>query len=170
MWKMQTVTTRRIFRFDGRTWRRASGYHAQKTGGEGMRCRSDVYRKNGKWSRAARLLYVPRRQQSEGKLSTLQESRATGYLNDLPEINYDFNAPIRQYGTISDSYREIKLLALFLNDFGEDMASLRSEIPTIRILPGDMHTVRTACRHDADHGYVFLTITREDGRWMIIHR
>ena len=50
----------------------------------------------------------------KGKLSTLQESRATGYLNDLPEINYDFNAPIRQYGTISDSYREIKLLALFL--------------------------------------------------------
>ena len=92
----------------------------------------------------------------KGKLSTLQESRATGYLNDLPEINYDFNAPIRQYGTISDSYREIKLLALFLNDFGEDMASLRSEIPTIRILPGDMHTVRTACRHDADHGYVFF--------------
>ena len=43
-----------------------------------------------------------------------------------------------------------------MNDFGEDMASLRSEIPTIRILPGDMHTVRTACRHDADHGYVFF--------------
>ncbi len=41
----------------------------------------------------------------EGKLSTLQESRDTGYLNNLPEINYDFNAPIRQYGTISDNYR-----------------------------------------------------------------
>ena len=44
----------------------------------------------------------------EGKTVRLQESRATGYLNDLPEINYDFNAPIRRYGTISDSYREIK--------------------------------------------------------------
>ena len=57
----------------------------------------------------------------DSKLSTLQESRATGYLNDLPEINYDFNAPIRQYGTISDNYREIRLLA-FLQDFGADLA------------------------------------------------
>ena len=36
----------------------------------------------------------------KGKLSTLQESRETGYLNDLPEVNYDFNAPVRQYGAI----------------------------------------------------------------------
>ena len=49
-----------------------------------------------------------------GVLSTLQESRAAGDLNDLPEINYDFNAPIRQFGTISDTYRELRLLALFL--------------------------------------------------------
>lgn len=55
-----------------------------------------------------------------------------------------------------DNYREIKLLALFLNDFGEDMASLRSEIPATEVLPGDMHAIRTACRHDADHGYVFF--------------
>ena len=54
--------------------------------------------------------------------------------------------------------------------FGGIWPHFGPEIPTIRILPGDMHTVRTACRHDADHGYVFLTITREDGRWMIIHR
>lgn len=93
---------------------------------------------------------------SKGKLSTLQESRATGYLNDLPEINYDFNAPIRQYGTIADSYKEIKLLAYFLQDFGEDMAVLKAEIPAKRIVPGDMHTLRITCRHDATHGYVFF--------------
>jgi len=62
-----------------------------------------------------RILIVGISDHPKGKLSTLQESRATGYLNDLPEINYDFNAPIRQYGTISDSYREIKLLEQFLN-------------------------------------------------------
>lgn len=92
----------------------------------------------------------------QGKLSTLQESKATGYLNDLPEINYDFNAPIRQYGTISDSYKEIKLLAYFLKDFGEDMAVLKSEIPDTRIVPGDMETLRTACKNDGEHGYVFF--------------
>lgn len=91
----------------------------------------------------------------EGKLSTLQESRETGYLNDLPEINYDFNAPIRQYGTISDNLKEIKLLAYFLQDFGEDLAVLQSQIDPEGVKPEDFHTLRTACRHDGEHGYLF---------------
>ncbi|MCM1303372.1 MAG: beta-galactosidase [Lachnospiraceae bacterium] len=91
-----------------------------------------------------------------GKLSTMQESRDTGSPNDLPEINYDFNAPIRQYGTISDTYREVKLLASFLRDFGEDMAPLKAEIFPDDVKPEDMHTLRTSCRHDDTHGYVFF--------------
>lgn len=92
----------------------------------------------------------------QGKLSTMQESRDTGYLNDLPEINYDFNAPIRQYGAISDNYREIRLLAFFLQDFGEDLAPLKAEIFPENVKPEDMHTLRTSCRHDDTHGYVFF--------------
>lgn len=92
----------------------------------------------------------------KGRLSTLQESKATGYANDLPEINYDFHAPIGQYGTISDSYREIKLLALFLKDFGEDLAKLPSVIEPEGVKPWDLHTLRRACRHDGGHGYVFF--------------
>lgn len=92
----------------------------------------------------------------DGKLTTLQESKETGYANDLPEINYDFNAPIRQYGTISDSLKEIKLLAYFLRDFGEDMAVLPAEIPDERIKPEDLQTLRVSCRHDETHGYVFF--------------
>lgn len=92
----------------------------------------------------------------DGKLTTLQESKETGYANDLPEINYDFNAPIRQYGTISDSLKEIKLLAYFLRDFGEDMAALPAEIQDERIKPEDLQTLRVSCRHDETHGYVFF--------------
>lgn len=92
----------------------------------------------------------------KGKLSTLQESRATGYANDLPEINYDFNAPIRQYGTISDTYKEIKLLAAFLADFGEDLAPMPAEINPENVKPEDMCTLRKSCRHDGTHGYVFF--------------
>ncbi len=91
----------------------------------------------------------------KGKLSTLQESRATGYANDLPEINYDFNAPIGQYGTISNTYKEIKLLAAFLQDFGADLAALPAEIAPDNVKPEDMHTIRKSCRHDSTHGYVF---------------
>lgn len=92
----------------------------------------------------------------KGKLSTLQESRATGYANDLPEINYDFNAPIRQYGAISDTYKEIKLLATFLADFGEDLAPMPAEIDPENVKPEDMSTLRKSCRHDDTHGYVFF--------------
>lgn len=105
----------------------------------------------------------------KGKLSTLQESRDTGYANDLPEINYDFNAPIRQYGTISDTYREIKLLASFLKDFGEDLAPLAAEIDPGNVKPEDMHTLRKSCRHDGDHGYVFFN-NYQRHRTMDCHR
>lgn len=94
----------------------------------------------------------------EGKLTTLQECRTTKIINynDLPEINYDFNAPVRQYGTISDTYKEIKLLAVFLQDFGEDLAALPAEIDPENVKPEDMRTLRKSCRHDGTHGYVFF--------------
>lgn len=92
----------------------------------------------------------------EGKLSTLQESTATGYANDLPEINYDFNAPIKQYGTISDTYHEIRRIAYFLKEFGSDLAPLKAQITPEVVKPEDMKTLRVSCRHDDNHGYVFF--------------
>jgi len=37
----------------------------------------------------------------QGKLSTLQESQATGYPNDLPVICYDFQAPLGEFSLTS---------------------------------------------------------------------
>ncbi|MFV0337700.1 MAG: hypothetical protein ACK5LK_05595 [Chthoniobacterales bacterium] len=59
-----------------------------------------------------------------GKLSTLQESKATNYPNDLPLINYDFQAPLRQYGQRGPAYDALRVLHLFLHDFGSDLAPL----------------------------------------------
>ena len=92
----------------------------------------------------------------KGRRSTLQESRATGYPNDLPEINYDFNAPIRQYGTISDAYREVRLLALFLQEFGGELAAMETDICPDQVMPDDFHTLRLSCRHGGGGGYVFF--------------
>lgn len=91
----------------------------------------------------------------EGKLSTLQESSNSEFSNNLPEINYDFRAPIRQFGTISDAYREIKLLAYFLQDFGDDIAGLEAEILPEMVKPEDVHTLRLSYRHDSKHGFLF---------------
>lgn len=92
----------------------------------------------------------------KGRRSTLQESKATGYLNDLPEINYDFFAPVRQYGQISDTYREIHLLAAFLQDFGEDLASLPARFPQPQQDPENTEKLRWSVRSDGTHGYVFF--------------
>lgn len=92
----------------------------------------------------------------KGKLSTLQESKETGYPNDLSVISYDFRGPIRQFGQISDTYKEIKLLALFAKDFGEDLTTLPAEIVPEGVDPEDLETLRLAWRHDDSHGYVFF--------------
>ena len=52
--------------------------------------------------------------------------------------------------------REIKLLALFLQDFGEDIAALPAEIDPENVKPEDTTTLRRSCRHDGSHGYVFF--------------
>ena len=48
----------------------------------------------------------------KGRLTTLQESTATGYPNDLPEISYDFQAPLGEFGQVRESYRKIRVLHL----------------------------------------------------------
>lgn len=95
----------------------------------------------------------------EGKRTTLQESRETGYPNDLPVKNYDFNAPIREYGQLSDSYRRIRRLSLFLHDFGSDLAQMpyipQPENPG---KPEDRSALRTAVRCNPKTGAGFLFV------------
>lgn len=93
----------------------------------------------------------------EGKLSTLQESKATGYSNDLPELSYDFQAPIREYGQISDTYRYLKVLHMFLKDFEHDIANTVAYIPKWSAQePTDTESLRISVRHNESFGFVFI--------------
>ena len=65
----------------------------------------------------------------KGKLTTLQESHATGYPNDLPQISYDFQAPLGEYGQMHPSFRKLKLLHQFYNEFGPDLAPMVASLP-----------------------------------------
>jgi hypothetical protein len=92
----------------------------------------------------------------DGKLTTLMESQATGYPNDLPVKAYDFQAPLGAYGQVRDSLRRLKSFHLFLHDFGADLA------PLAPIFAGpkpagltDTTTLRVAARMDGTHGYLF---------------
>ncbi len=54
----------------------------------------------------------------EGSLTSLQESQATGYWNDLPLKGYDFQAPLGEFGQMRPSFSALKSIHLFLDDFG----------------------------------------------------
>lgn len=84
----------------------------------------------------------------EGKFSTLQETRATGYPNDLPVKSYDFNAPVKEYGQMSETYREIKRLAMFAHDFGSDICNMPYvEQPGNPLKPDNNTDLRSAVRY-----------------------
>jgi beta-galactosidase len=92
-----------------------------------------------------------------GKLSTLQESLATAYPNDLPEISYDFQAPLGEYGQVRESYRKIKMLHLFLNRFGNELAPMAAFGPEHTLnKPGDNATPRVSVRAAGDRAFIFV--------------
>ncbi|WP_181387167.1 beta-galactosidase [Streptomyces sp. Act143] len=92
-----------------------------------------------------------------GEASTLQESHATGYPNDLPVLTYDFQAPLGEYGQYRPSYDELRLQHLMLADFGHLIAPMESVLPAE--LPrgqDDRETLRWAVRGDGTSGFLFV--------------
>ncbi len=93
----------------------------------------------------------------EGKRSTLQESSATNYPNDLPVISYDFQAPLGEYGQMHASFRQLKSFHLFLHDFGESLAPMVATLPAvIPSTPADAGPARVAVRSDGQRAFVFF--------------
>jgi hypothetical protein len=96
-------------------------------------------------------------QNPEGKLTTLQESQATGYPNDLPVKSYDFNAPIGEFGQINPQYYWLRRLHLFLHDFGGPLSQMPLSLPDVKPADkNDLDTLRWAVRSDGNSGYVFV--------------
>lgn len=102
-------------------------------------------------------------QNPEGKLTTLEENIATGSLNDMSIKNYDFRAPLGEYGLPNGTYGEIKLYSLFAHDFGEFLASTETDLPDSNpITPENFSDLRTSWRYKEcekcgkKRGFVFV--------------
>ena len=93
----------------------------------------------------------------DGKRTTLQESQATGYPNDLPVKSYDYQAPFGEFGQMNPSLQYLKTFHLFLADFGSSLATMTAYFPD-RMPAGksDTATPRVAARFAGDHGFVFI--------------
>jgi beta-galactosidase len=94
-----------------------------------------------------------------GKQTTLMEAQGTlmTNYNDLPVRNYDFQAPIGDFGQLRPQYHLLRRLHLFLADFGPGFARMPAAMPDVRPGPkGDTSTLRWAVRSDGVSGYVFV--------------
>ncbi|MCL2570779.1 MAG: beta-galactosidase [Defluviitaleaceae bacterium] len=93
----------------------------------------------------------------EGKLTTLQESKDSGGYCDLPELSYDFSAPLGSYGQYQFAYHELRLLGMFVADFGESLCTMPALIPADNPgNPSDRSRFRYSFRHNDGWGYVFF--------------
>jgi hypothetical protein len=92
----------------------------------------------------------------KGKLTTLQESTASGYPNDLPEVNYDFGAPLGEFGQERESYRRTRLLHLFVNAYGPQLPTMPAYAGERTRDPANTSIPRVAVRSDGNAGFVFV--------------
>ncbi|MBP3576517.1 MAG: hypothetical protein J6K15_00255, partial [Lachnospiraceae bacterium] len=91
-----------------------------------------------------------------GKLSTFQESKASGYPNDYSILSYDFQTMISEYGELREQYRLTNLLHLFAQDFGEILAPMTTVDSEKQVSVEDMDSLRYSMRTDGKGGFIFV--------------
>ena len=91
-----------------------------------------------------------------GRLSTLNESRATGYTKDCPVLNYDYHTALTSYGEARAQYGLLNLLHLFVQDFGEILAPMESVSSMKQVGKDDLESLRYCMRTDGSSGFVFI--------------
>ena len=93
----------------------------------------------------------------DGKLTTLQESQATDYPNDVPVMSYDFQAPLGEFGQMSGTFSKLKVIHQFIHDFGADLAPMIAFLPNIVPSgPRDTTTLRVSARAEGNRAFLFF--------------
>ncbi len=85
-----------------------------------------------------------------------------GYFNEasggVPKINYDFQAPIGEYGQIRSHHRSLNKLHLFIEHFGAGLAPMKTTVPNGQedINPENTESLRYAVRSAGNSAFVFM--------------
>ena len=90
----------------------------------------------------------------EGKTSLNENQRtlATNY-NDMPVKNYDFQAPIGEFGQLYPHYYLLRPLHLFMQDWGEQLTTMEASFPAPQDLKkGDDSMLRWSVRSEKANG------------------
>ncbi|CAM4289940.1 beta-galactosidase [Paenibacillus typhae] len=91
-----------------------------------------------------------------GKLSTFQESKATGYPNDYPILSYDFQTALSEYGEVRGQYRLLNLLHLFVQEWDQTLAPMTRVEAEHTVKREDTASLRYVMRTDGVSGFVFI--------------
>ena len=95
----------------------------------------------------------------EGKtyLNENQRTQATNY-NDMPVKNYDFQAPLGEFGQRNESFYRLRPLHLFMQDWGELLAPMEASFPSPQdIKKGDDSQLRWAVRSEkSTSAFIFV--------------
>jgi hypothetical protein len=85
------------------------------------------------------------------------------YANEVlhPQVSYDFQAPIGEFGQVREAARCVKGLHLFLHSFGEQLTPMQPVFPCAEVPPNeaarrDTASVRYAARVKDGRGFLFL--------------
>ncbi len=94
--------------------------------------------------------------EGETSLNETQRTIATNY-NDMPEKNYDFQAPLGEFGQANPHYYTLRKLHMFMEDFGETLAPMPASFRSPQQLKkGEDKTLRWSLRSLGDSGFVFI--------------
>ena len=94
--------------------------------------------------------------ESDIYLNEVQNSPATNY-NDMPVKNYDFQAPLGEFGQTYPHYYTLRKLHLFMQDYGNLLAPMEASFPGLEdIEKGDDSLLRYSYRSDGKSGFVFI--------------
>ncbi|MGN0523027.1 MAG: beta-galactosidase [Eubacterium sp.] len=94
----------------------------------------------------------------------MQENRLTGYPNNYPIIDYDFQAPISRYGVCRPHGDRLRLMHLFINEFDNEICSKQAYFPKWESNnPNDISFLKCSVRADENGSGYFFASTYEKG-------
>lgn len=94
----------------------------------------------------------------------MQESRITGYPNNYPVIDYDFQAPISRYGECRPHGDLLRLMHLFTQYFDTEICTKQAYFPKWKSAdPNDISFLKCSVRMDENMSGYFFVSTYEKG-------
>lgn len=94
----------------------------------------------------------------------MQENRLTGYPNNYPIIDYDFQAPISRYGVCRPHGDRLRLMHLFISEFDDEICTKQAYFPKWKSNnPNDISFLKCSVRADESGSGYFFAGTYEKG-------